>query len=297
MNQTSSAQIVLSSEGRSTVVVYDDALNTRTIDETHPNFIRILDGIKNKEDISEWLDGSQVKVLATLSDRVTVEDDVLHFDGDPVYDGLSDTILRYRREGRDPANLVKFMERLSSNPSMRSREQLFTWTQAKDLTIDTEGYIIAFKGVTADQLSIHSGTAYVDGEKVTGQIPNMVGTTITMPREKVQDDPNQGCSHGLHAGNWSYASSFGEVILEVRIDPADVVSVPRDCSYQKLRSCRYEVVAIHETDEGDLDDYEPESSWDDEEAMDGFNTFMEYAPPGFMSRLIDRVKGRNRTSV
>jgi hypothetical protein len=287
---------VLTSEGNNTIVIYDENLSAHTITETHPNFVRILSGLQAEEDVSEWLDGSQIKVLATLSDRVSIEDDVLHFDGDPVYDGLSQTILRYRREGRDVANLVKFMERLAENPSRRSREQLFTWTQAKDLVIDPEGYIIAFKGVTSDMLSIHSGTAYVDGEKVDGHIPNMVGTVITMPRSQVQDDPNKGCSHGLHAGNWSYASSFGYVILEVRIDPADVVSVPSDCAYQKLRSCRYEVVAVHETDEGDLDEYEPESTWDEEEAMDEWDSFVEYAPPSFMQRLRDRLTGRNKDS-
>lgn len=288
---------VLSSEGRDTIMLFDEDLNVTQITETHPNFVRILDGLRNGEDVSEWLDGSPVKVLSTLSDRVTIEDDVLHFDGDPVYNGLSSTIMRYRREGRDPSNLVKFMERLAANPSMRSREQLFTWTQAKDLTIDPDGYIIGFKGVTADMLSIHSGTAYVDDEKIDGQIPNMVGTVISMDRSAVQDDPNQGCSYGLHVGNWDYASSFGEVVLEVRLDPADVVSVPSDCAFQKLRCCRYEVVAVHETDDDDLDEYEPESTWDEEEAMEDWDSFMEYAPAGFMSRLIDRVKGRNRTSV
>lgn len=29
----------------------------------------------------------------------------------------------------------------------------------------------------------------------------------------------------------------------VKIDPADVVSVPHDCECQKLRTCRYEVVS------------------------------------------------------
>lgn len=285
---------VLTSEGNNTIILYDENLRPHQVTETHPNFVRILVGLQEGEDVSEWLDGSQASVLVGLSDRVSVVDDVLHFDGDPVYDGLSSTILRYRREGRDVTNLVRFMERLAENPSRRSREQLFTWTEAKDLVIDNDGYIIAFKGVTSDMLSVHSGTAYVDGEKHDGHIPNMVGTVITMPRSQVQDDPNQGCSYGLHAGNWSYASSFGQVILEVRIDPADVVSVPSDCSYQKLRCCKYEVIAVHESDEGDLDEYEPESTWDEDEALDDWDSFVDYAPPSFMQRLADKIRGRRR---
>jgi hypothetical protein len=32
----------------------------------------------------------------------------------------------------------------------------------------------------------------------------------------------------------------------VEIDPADVVSIPTDCNFQKLRTCRYKVVAEYE---------------------------------------------------
>lgn len=34
--------------------------------------------------------------------------------------------------------------------------------------------------------------------------------------------------------------------MVVKIDPKDVVSVPSDCSFQKLRACRYIVVAENE---------------------------------------------------
>jgi hypothetical protein len=288
--------IVLTSEGGSTAVIFDDDLNPTTVTEEHPNFLRIVEALRNADfdAVEEWLDPNHARVLIGLSDRIQIIDDVLHFDGDAVYDGLSSTILRYRREGRDVTNLVRFMERLAENPSRRSREQLFTWTQAKELTIDRDGYIIGFKGVTRDMLSCHSGTAFVDGNKVTGQIPNAVGTVISMPRSQVQDDPNHGCSHGLHVGNWDYASSFGQITLEVRLDPADVVSVPRDSAFQKLRCCRYEVVAVHDTDDDSLDDYEPEATWDEDEALDGFDDFMAYAPPTFMARLRERVKGWGR---
>ena len=54
----------------------------------------------------------------------------------------------------------------------------------------------------------------------------------------------------------------------VKIDPSDVVSVPHDCDCQKLRTCKYEVVSLHETIETPLDDglncdYEDYSDSDD----------------------------------
>lgn len=283
--------MVTSSEGRGSLVILADNGDIDVITDSHPNYLRIVNAVLNGEDPAEWLNANPRAIVVALSDRVEVIDGVLHFDGDPVYDGLASTISRYHREGRDATNLVRFMERLSANPSKRSREQLFNWTQAKELVIDTEGYIIGFKGVSADLLSISSGTALVNGVKTTGHIPNLVGTVISMPRSEVQDDPNIGCSTGLHVGSWDYASSFGQVTLEVRIDPADVVSVPADCGFQKLRCCKYTVVAVHDDPTDDLSGYEPDSEWDEDEA---FDSFVDYVPQGFLDRLRDRILGRSQ---
>jgi hypothetical protein len=280
-----------SSDGRGTVVILGDDGSSDLITDSHPNYLRIAKALLDGEDPSEWLNANPRSIVVALSDRVEVVDGVLHFDGDPVYDGLASTIERYHREGRDATNLVRFMERLSANPSKRSREQLFNWTQAKELVIDTDGYIIGFKGVSQDLLSISSGTALVNGVEVEGQIPNLVGTVISMPRSEVQDDPNIGCSTGLHVGSWDYASSFGQVTLEVRIDPANVVSVPADCGFQKLRCCEYTVIAVHDDPTDDLSDYEPDSEWDEDEA---FDSFVEYVPQGFLDRLRDRILGRDK---
>ena len=63
----------------------------------------------------------------------------------------------------------------------------------------------------------------------------------------------------------------------VKIDPSDVVSVPHDCDCQKLRTCKYEVVSLHETIETPLDDglnsdYGDYSDWDeDEDVSDDWN--------------------------
>jgi hypothetical protein len=66
-----------------------------------------------------------------------------------------------------------------------------------------------------------------------------------MERRKVCDDAGIGCSYGFHAGSLEYAQGFGggeKKIVIVKINPADVVSVPTDCECQKLRTCQYEVV-------------------------------------------------------
>lgn len=290
------ANTVVSSDGRVTIIVVGPGIvgGVTTLNETHPAFLRIADAIDRGEDPSPLL--APISATDVTGERITFVGNVLHFDGDPVYNGLSETILRYRTEGRDTAGLIKFMERLSANPSANSREQLFTWVTDKGLTIDPDGYLICYKGVSSSLLSMTAGSASVvevDGTITDYEhtnIPNVPGTGVMMPRYNVQDNPGVGCSVGLHVGSWSYASRFGPVTMEVRVDPGDVVSVPQDCGYQKMRVCYYDVIAVHDMDKGDdLTDYEPEdeTDFDEDEAM---NAFMEYVPEGFFERVKARLR-------
>jgi hypothetical protein len=176
-----------------------------------------------------------------------------HFDGSLVWvnglsipDELSSLIIQHVDEGTSPVGLIAFFSKLQKNPSFKSRTQLISFIKRHGLTITPTGNFIAYKGVRHDGKSLNSGAASVDGVLVTGRIPNELGTTITMPRNKVNDDTHVGCSTGLHAGAWKYASTFGTgPTRAVEIDPVDVVSVPKDCNEQKLRVCRYIVVAAN----------------------------------------------------
>lgn len=294
--------IVNSSDGDSTIVLIIDGI-PEIINDTDPNYVRIGQALvaKEYENVRYWMTSSTDWFLNNELVRSAYNEYDYDFSDDnwferedeaeAIIESLSDTINRYRHEGRDPSNLVAFMSRLAANPSRRSRDQLFNWTQIKKLTIDNDGFIIGFKGVRSDMLSISSGQAFVNDVEFNGNIPNAIGTVISMPRDRVQDDPTIGCSYGLHIGNWSYANAWGELTLEVKIDPADVVSVPVDCNFQKLRCCRYEVIAIHTTDTDDLDGYEPDATdtWDEDEAIDGLVTA---APGGFWSSVASKIRGK-----
>jgi len=69
-----------------------------------------------------------------------------------------------------------------------------------------------------------------------------------MNRSEVDDNANNRCSHGYHVGALGYAgpggwyNSRGDRVLICKVNPADVVSVPNDHSFQKLRCCYYEPV-------------------------------------------------------
>jgi hypothetical protein len=106
---------------------------------------------------------------------------------------------------------------------------------------------LAYKGVTNDSYSITSGKITLISGKTNsdGRIFNGVGETIEVPRNEVDDNRNNGCSQGLHVGSLEYAAEFagpvGKVLI-VEVCPSDVVSVPLDCSCQKLRTSKYKVV-------------------------------------------------------
>lgn len=53
----------------------------------------------------------------------------------------------------------------------------------------------------------------------------------------------------VHVGALDYIKSYGhqgDVVLLVKVNPRDAVSVPSDHNAQKLRVCRYEVLSVYE---------------------------------------------------
>jgi hypothetical protein len=285
--------VMLTESGASYITWVGKDGKPRTATDQNPAlYAKVKSALIEGNDPSDLFDLA-TKPAVVADKRITYGPNGYSFVGEAIPEEMSAIIQRYQDEGKDTLNLVKFMERLANNPSLRSRKMLFTWTQSRNMVIDDEGYIIGYKGVRSDMLSSHSGTAAVDGVEMTGHIPNAVGTVITMPREAVTDDPHNGCSTGLHVGNFRYAKHFAAITLVVRVDPADVVSVPKDSSHEKMRVCRYEVVGLHESEQDDVaQTYEPESTVDPDEIDADFDAFMEYVPESFLSALRSRVAAR-----
>jgi acyl carrier protein len=67
-----------------------------------------------------------------------------------------------------------------------------------------------------------------------------------MPRNEVNDDPTETCSHGLHVCAMSYLPSYrgapGNHVLICSIHPKDVVSVPIEYHNAKMRVSEYLVI-------------------------------------------------------
>ena len=265
-------------DGQRFLTVYEDGDIYVVTDETHTNLDEILAAARDGLGVSDLIDRGRFverKFADVVVGRVAVRGGNVYFDDDLMDNAVTKAIFRFLDEGEDVAPLVKFMENVMANPQEHSREQFYRWVENHDFPIDDDGCIVAFKGVTADHKSVHSGKAFVNGVEHSGQIPNAVGSVITMPRSEVQHDPTVACHTGLHAGTWKYASSFAPVVMKVKINPRDVVSVPNDSSSQKVRVCRYEVLGFADSDftgaryrpaedeYGPLDDDEYDDLYDD----------------------------------
>src|SRR6266542_722731 len=233
----------------------DRADPLRQASSNHPHWTAILDGLRNDDPNTYELFDVRTGMhrrMTQLSDRISFDGDNILFDGDVVHSTLSDQIMRWLNEGeQDYRPLVNFWEKIASNPDENSRENLYNWLATEEFSITPDGDIVGYKGVesfTEDNKSgfrsIHSGTAFVDGVEKSGKIPNQPGTVVSMPRSKVNGNPGVGCSYGLHVGTQSYAKSYGSVLLEVHVNPQDVVSVPSDESFKKMRVWRYKVVQV-----------------------------------------------------
>ena len=77
----------------------------------------------------------------------------------------------------------------------------------------------------------------------TGTIDNRVGNVVSMPRNQVDDLSERTCSHGLHVCSIGYLTHYtGERLVAVKVNPRDIVSIPKDYENSKMRVCEYTVV-------------------------------------------------------
>lgn len=277
--------LVRNEEG-SAIICYVPGRKPMPADDTHPNFERIVEaaeaGDPNVIDLFDVAETASQRFEA-LSERISVRNGNVFLDGDLVNDALTRQIVRFIEEDVDDwIPLVSFFEKVQANPNEHSREQLYTWLAQEDFTLTDDGDIVGYKSVQSnpenDYVSINSGKAMVDGEVFTGKIPNPIGAVVEMPRSEVVHDPENGCSVGLHVGTWDYASKFsGDTVLEVHVNPRDVVSVPTDSNWAKMRTCRYVVVdaieapysnALVDSREDDEDEWVNWGEQEDDECED-----------------------------
>ena len=223
------------------------------VEKTAPEYTRILAAF-------DLPSGEQEEVINAIlnektgeyeKDGFTISPESVSYDGETLPDILADKVRGIAAEGLPVKLFANFWENLNNNPSASSVRELYDFLAYKELPITEDGFFIAYKGVASNGLSVCGNTktkvlqGIVDDN---GKIQNNVGDTIEVKRWDVDDNRDNGCSFGLHVGSMDYATTWGEKTLVVKVNPADVVSVPTDCGCQKCRVSKYEVIDSFENE-------------------------------------------------
>jgi hypothetical protein len=211
-----------------------------SLTEDHADFNEILDKLKagENEQAEVMLDRATAIRAATVDSKFKIEGNTVTFAGRALPMVMATYIIRLKNEGFLLTPLEKFTENLFQNPSFRAINEAWRFIEANEMPITEDGCFIGYRAVTADYKDIRTRT-----------FDNSVGSVCEEPRNLVDENPDVTCSHGLHVCSLPYINGPGAGYgrddspwIIVKVNPRDVVAVPRDYKNTKLRCCRFEVV-------------------------------------------------------
>tara|TARA_R100000306_G_C4377951_1_gene142830 strand:+ start:3036 stop:3920 length:885 start_codon:yes stop_codon:yes gene_type:complete len=227
---------------------------TYAFSQSHPSYHKLLAYLKNKNVEYFEAEFNVAQNIANYCDGyIQIEKGQFLWNDVEMPELFADRILQMKNEGVGFEPMLNFLDNMAQNPSDKSILELFDFMQNKNLPITADGHFLAYKAVSSSNKDLYTGT-----------IDNNIGDTPEVPRESVDANRSQHCGNGLHVGAIDYVTSYGGIDLDnpdpntddesggnkimiCKVNPRDVVSVPNDVRFQKLRCCRYEVVAKFDT--------------------------------------------------
>jgi len=117
-----------------------------------------------------------------------------------------------------------------------------------DVITDDNGNFIAPENVLGNlqEMFEEQNNGLVEAPEFTdffsGTTNVRLGGTVSMPRNECDNNPNHACSRGLHIGTPQYVQNYGgsnAAYIACLVNPMNVVAVPGDYSYMKMRVCEY----------------------------------------------------------
>lgn len=254
-------------------------------DFTHPQYIALVECVHSDDseefvklfntgnEIEDWSEGN-----------FEFRDGFLYFEDEQVASQPTSRVIEMIQQGFPHQPMLNYLTNLYDNVSERAVQESYAWSSHKGLPITDDGMMVGYKGVrayTGDTINVKNGELK-EGDLVdiyTGKtFRNNVGDVCSMKRRQVCDDHTKGCSSGLHVGTYEYACNWAGntgVVVLVKFNPKDIVSVPSDCNCQKMRVSEYEVIAIarEQLEEAVYDHEDEYDEYDDFGDPDDYVTF------------------------
>ncbi len=234
-----------------------ELLNTDNIQSSEELIFQLVTELDKATAIQEYTEG-----------KVKVKNGLVYFKDEPLDNPAADEVISFMEQGLPHKPILNFLDLLLDNTSRRAVEQSYPFIKQYNMQISPEGFLIAYKGVRTNYFDKYSNTV----RNKPGDRPPK------KERNEVDDNPNNGCSYGYHVGSYRYAKDWGEIVMRVKVNPKDIVSVPTK-EWEKMRVTEYEV--IDEVDQEYMDKYGAPrvsenmsyNSSDDDEDMDYENIF------------------------
>ena len=242
MSNTTNIPYVIKTNGSVTLYLKNECLTVAT---DHPNYNKIIEAIKAGEfDKIDTLVNVSKAVTQYAKGQITVQNGEVFYGTFALHNTLTNRMLAMMNEGFKFDHMVKFLENLMQNPSNRAVNETYTFLENYGLPITDDGCFLAYKAVRNDYKDIYSG-----------KLDNRVGCAPSMPRNMVDEVYERDCSTGLHVGALDYVVQYGHFVkdseiieggnrlLVVKVNPKDVVSVPKYDNHPKMRVSQYLVVS------------------------------------------------------
>tara|TARA_Y100000034_G_scaffold74318_1_gene89415 strand:- start:4501 stop:5550 length:1050 start_codon:yes stop_codon:yes gene_type:complete len=216
--------------------------------------IKQLQALEQFDEIENMYEDIKLQIENYTKDKITTGkfDNVLidKQTGEEIPKVIAIQLGRMKENENEFTPLLRFWNKLKRNPDQAVKEQLYNYVTQWNIPINEYGDLVCEKGVI-----------YKDGKLVdcyTKTIDNSIGITVRMPREDVEANPDVACSNGLHVGaptyvrdNYATSWAANRIIIVCTVNPEYVVSIPRDCSYSKMRVCEYTSAGYSEKDSQD----------------------------------------------
>jgi hypothetical protein len=223
-------------------------------DPSHPHYASLIKCV-HAGDADEFVNllNTGLQVENWSEGDFEFRDGLLYFEDEQVAKDPTNRIVECLQQGFPHQFMMNYLTNLYDNVSERAVQESYKWSSHKGLPITEDGMLVGYKGVRpyaggtiqgkngeikeGDLVDIYTGNSF----------RNNVGDTASMKRRQVCDDHTQGCNTGLHVGTYDYACDWAGntgVVVLVKFNPKDIVSVPSDCNCEKMRVSSYEVISI-----------------------------------------------------